>query len=326
MHRDEEPVAAAAEMEPGLLLDHHRQLVGQLRERRGLEHLAAERADGQLDTGPGAELGRPRPGGDHEQLRVEVLRRRVVAHLDAELLRAAEQLARDGGRIAEAVGPAARRAEHVARVEPGDPRGVDALDGDAELVLEHAALLEAREPVLGRGEEEVADLAEVARPERGEELDALPGEHDLGGRRELLAHAAQRPRRRAAAELAALRDDDVVGSEQGEVVRDARADRAAAGDDYASHARTISATAVRSSSSRPRSGARTPGRIGTPRSASAVFEAAWNGRPLERRRAGRPRVPLPRPTAPARAARPRRGSSPRARRRRRRRPGRARAG
>ena len=61
------------------------------------------------------------------------------------------------------------------------------------------------------------------------------------------------------------------------MVGDARADRAAAGDDYASHARTISATASRSSSPRPRSGARTPGRIGTPRSARAVFEAARNG-------------------------------------------------
>src|SRR5438132_1249619 len=85
-------------------------------------------------------------------------------------------------------------------------------------------------------------------PASGEELDALAGEHDLGGGRELLAHAAHCARRGAGGEVTSLGDDDVVRAEQREVVRDARADRAGAGDDYPGHSATIRFTSVSSSS------------------------------------------------------------------------------
>ena len=253
-HREHEPVAAAAEVEAGLGLDHHRQVVRQAGQRRGLEQLAAERPDRQLDAGLRRELRRPRAARDHEHVAFHALGRSVLEHLDPELLRSTQHFARDGARVGNTVAPAAGRTEHVVDGEARHDRGVDALDRHAERVLQQAPLVEVGEPFLRRREEEVADLAEEAGAERGEELDALAREHDLRRGRELLAHAAHRTRRRAGGELAALRDDDIVGAEQRKLVGDARADRARAGDDYASHSLTMRSTFTTSSSRRPRSG------------------------------------------------------------------------
>ena len=170
----------------------------------------------------------------------------MLADLDAELGRAAQQLARDGRWIRDTVEPAARRAENVTRGEACDDGCIDTLDRNAEAVLQLAPFLEARETVLGRRDEEIADLLEEPRAERREELDALAREHDLGGGRELLAHAAHRARGRAAAELAAFGDDDVVGAGERKVVRDAGADRARSRDDYACHSATMRSTSLRS--------------------------------------------------------------------------------
>ena len=216
----------------------------------------------------------------------------MLEHLDAELLRAAQHLERDAARIGDAVAPAARRTEHVVEGKTRHDRGVDPLDRHAERVLQRATLLELGQAGLRRREKEIADLAEELWAERGQELDALPREHDLLGRRELLADTAHRSRGRAVGERAALGNDDVVCSEQRELVRDARADRARACDDYASHSRTIRSTSVTSSSCRPRSGGRTPPRMGTPRSASTTFEAAWNGSACSEARRAPTRAPF----------------------------------
>src|SRR5205823_7577162 len=106
---------------------------------------------------------------------------------------------------------------------------------------------------------------------------ALARDHDLLGGGELLPTTAHRARRGASDELDPFGDDDVVRAEERKVVRDARAHRAGAGDDYAGHSRTSCSTVSRSSSSSPRSGGRTSVRIGTPRSAMTVLDAAWNG-------------------------------------------------
>src|SRR5436190_11863305 len=279
-HREHEALAAPAKVEARLRLDHHRQLVGEAGDGRGLEQLPAERADGQLDADLRAELGRPGPARDHEHFAGHVLGGHLLPHVDAELRRAAQQFRRDGRRVGDAVAPAARRAEHVGGGETGNGRGrVDELDRHAELELEQPPLLQLCEALLGRGEEQVADLAEEARPERGEEGDALAGEHDLLRGRELLPHAAHRARGRAAREPAALGDDDVLRAEEREVVRDAGADGAGAGDDYpASHGLTASSSSAASAAVRPRSGARTSSRSGTPRPRTTCFSAAWRGK------------------------------------------------
>src|SRR5581483_5311735 len=105
-------------------------------------------------------------------------------HLDAALPRATQHLARDGAGIRDAVLPAARRSEHVVDRETRSTRRIDSLDLDPQCKLQFAPFLELRDPRLGRREEQVADLPEEARPELGEERDALAREHDLRRRRE----------------------------------------------------------------------------------------------------------------------------------------------
>ena len=133
-HREDEPVAAAAEMEPGLGLDRHRQVGGQV-ERRGLEQLAAERPDRQLDAELRAELDGVGAARDHDDVGVQLLGTRPFAELDAELDGAADELARDGDRAADAVGSTEDRAAHVVDPQTRHERCVDALDRDAELGL-----------------------------------------------------------------------------------------------------------------------------------------------------------------------------------------------
>ena len=102
----------------------------------------------------------------------------------------------------------------------------------------------------------------------------LAHERDVGGGRELLAHSARRFPGGAGGNLGAVAEDDVVHPEQGEVVRDARAYRAGAGNNDSSHA----SSSRRSSSVGPRSGARTSSCTGTPRRPSTRFSAAWRGK------------------------------------------------
>src|SRR5207302_1337239 len=103
--------------------------------------------------------------------------------------------------------------------------------------------------------------------------DAVAREPHLRRRRELLANAAHRLRRGAARDLAAVAEDDVARTPLREVVRDAGAYRAGAGDDDSSHR----SSSARSVSVSRRSGARTSSRTGTPRRASTALRAAWRG-------------------------------------------------
>src|SRR5439155_23251167 len=133
------------------------------------EELARERADRQLDP----ELAGVRTRRDHEDISLEVARIGVLAYVDAELRRPANDLSRECRRIGNAVGGAEDRTEHVVDVEAGDePRG-DPLDRHAELRLQLAARLELGETLGCRREEDVAHLLKPRRAELLEERDRL---------------------------------------------------------------------------------------------------------------------------------------------------------
>src|SRR5439155_25276643 len=115
-----------------------------------------------------------------------------------------------------------------------------------------------------------------------EERDRLVGEQHLGCGRELLADSAHRLAGRARGDLGALGEHDVARSPQRQVVGDAGAYRAAAGDDDSSH----SSSSPRSSGVSVRSGRRTSGPTGTPRAARTIFAAAWKGKRSSAARTG----------------------------------------
>src|SRR5215204_1098162 len=184
------------------------------------------------------ELGRGRTAGDHEHIRVEVARVRELA-------------------------------------QPGDGTWIDVLHRDPQLSLETRPSSELGRPLLRRRQEEVADLLEERRFQPGEEPRAGLGKPYLRRGRELLPDPAHRLARRARRHLRAVAEhDSVLRATQGEVIGDARPDRAGAGYDDSSHC----STSARSSGVRPRNGGRTTSWMGTPRRAITVFNAAWNGK------------------------------------------------
>ena len=191
-------------MEAGLGLEHHRQGVRHLWQLARREQLAAERAHGQLQPTRRSHLRRPRAAGDHEHVAGHGLGVDVLTHLDAQLERAAHELAGDRRRVGDSVGGAEDRPGDVVVPQAVDERRVDPLDGHPELLLQHAPLLELGEPLLGRREEEVADLIEQRRAELFEEADAGLREPNLGRGGELLPHPAHRLCRRASGDLAAV--------------------------------------------------------------------------------------------------------------------------
>ena len=133
-HRQDQPVAAAAEVEPGLRLDDHRQQLWRRASGAGGEKLTAERPDRQLDADARRERRRPRPAAittvSASSSRVSA--GGVLPQLDPELHGAPHELAGHGRRVGDAVLRAEDRPEHVARLEPGHERRVDALHRDAE--------------------------------------------------------------------------------------------------------------------------------------------------------------------------------------------------
>ena len=158
-------------------------------------------------------------------------------------------------------------------LRPAIRRRIDALDGNAEAALELRAALERLEALLGRREEQVADLVEERRPELLEEADRRARQPHLRLGRELLPDAAHRLPRRSGGDLGPVGEHDVVRSSQRQLVGDARADRAGAGYDDSSH----SSSSVFSSGNSVLSGRRTSSRTGTPSRPRQNFAAAWNG-------------------------------------------------
>ena len=256
VHRQAERVAAPPEVEPRLGLEDHRQVVRNPRDRAHVDELAAKRADRKA----GPELRRERTGCDHENLPVELARISAFANFDPPLRRPPDELPRHLGGLGDPVLPAGDRPEHVVRAQALDSGGIDALDGNAEATLELRSALERREPLLGRREEQVADLVEERPPELLEEADRRAGQPHLCLGRELLPHAAHCLPRRSGGDLGAIGEHDVVRSAQRQLVGDARADRAGTGYDDSSH----SASSVFSSGSNVLSGRRTSSRKGTP--------------------------------------------------------------
>src|SRR5215218_889687 len=272
-HRQHEPLAAAAEVEAGLLLEHHRQALGQVELSRR-QQLPNERPHRELDAERLSHLRRPRPAGDHERVGLEGGRVAALPHLHAELGREADELARHSRRVSGAVRLADDGTEHVGGAQALDVRRVDRLDRDAELLLDRPTLMQRRQPLLGPRDEQVADLVEQRRAELLEETDAGLREPHLGCGRELLADSAHRLRGRAAGDAPPVGEDDLAGPQRDEVVRDGGACGPGPGYDDSSHA-----SSSRFSSSRSRrSGARTSSRTGTPRRPRTYFAAAWNGK------------------------------------------------
>ena len=269
VHRQPQAVTRPPEVEAALRLEHHRQVSGQPRHRPDLDELTAERPDRQLRP----ELRRVGAGRDHEHVAHDVAGVDAFAQVDAERLRPRHQLTRDAERIGHPVLPAGDRAEDVVHVQPVDQARVDALDRHTEPPLQFHALLERRKPVRGRGQEQVADLLEERPSQLLEEADRLASQAYLGLCRELLAHTAHRLARRARSNPRLVREDDVVRTPQGELVGDARADRARAGYDDSSHRSSSDFSSGRSD----RRGRLTSSRTGTPSRPRQNFAAAWNG-------------------------------------------------
>ena len=205
-HRQHEPRAAAAEVEAGLGLEHHRQGRPAGRARR------SPAAGGRAAARAAPAHGRLATSADHgPQAITSVSAWSVPASQPSwtrtpSLSRAADELAGDGGRVGGAVGGADDRAEHVVGAQAvRRTTGRRSRTGTPSSSCKASSLLQPRQPFLGRGDEQVADLVEERRAELLEEADARLRETNLGGGRELLADAAHRLRRRAARRLAPCR-------------------------------------------------------------------------------------------------------------------------
>jgi hypothetical protein len=208
-----------------------------------------------VHAGHRAEAGRPGPGrADHGTRDHDARRRphqgRVAGRLQPEDVDAGQHrrcvppgaarvAEHDGLRRAVPVPGMEGRREHVVRAQPGNQgrclAGVEKPGGDAELVLQVDGGRE-RLDVPGAGEEEEVavavqvDLLPGALAERGEGRQPAGAQLDVERVGELRPDAARRPGRRAAAELAALEEQD-VDSCLGEVERRAGTHDATTDDD-----------------------------------------------------------------------------------------------
>src|SRR5439155_22676047 len=97
---------------------------------------------GRADRQPDPELAGVRTRRDHEDISLEVARIGVLAYVDAELRRPANDLSRERRRIGNAVGGAEDRTEHVVDVESGHEPRVDPLHRYSELCLQLTPRLE----------------------------------------------------------------------------------------------------------------------------------------------------------------------------------------
>ena len=268
-HREPQRLAAPAKVEPGLLLDSHRQVGRQACDGADVDELPHERADWQVR----AKLRRGCAACDDQDVVFDVARIRVLQDGDVARCGTPNELASDRGRLGDPVLPARDRAEDIVCPQVAHPRWVHVLDRHAELPLRRRAVAQPLDARSRGRDEHVTDLLEERWPELAEQLPALTGEAHLGLGRELLTEAAHRLSGRATRDLAAVGEHDIARAEQREVVRDRRAYGAGAGDDDSSHV----SSSFTSSAVSVRSGRRTSGWTGMPRRASTVFSADWNG-------------------------------------------------
>ena len=204
----------------------------------------------------------------------DVARVDAFAHLHPTLGRTPHELARNLAGLGDTVFEAEHGSLNVVGAEAADPARVDLLDRHAEPALQLGTPEQPLAALVARRHEQVADRIEERSAELAEEWNAGAHQRDLGRGRELLAHAAHGLPRGPRGDLRTVGEDDVAGSEEREVVRNARSDRAGAGyDNSSSHV----SSSRRSSSVSCRSGGRTSSRIGTPRRCSTRFSAAWRG-------------------------------------------------
>ena len=157
-----EPAVDPAEVESGLRLDDHRQVLRQGLDPARVGELPDERPNRKVDLVPEAmpatrrrrrPRARPRPAPARPCTRGagrpgSSPRRPVLGH---------------AGRVGDAVLPADHRPRTSSARSPWTKPGIDVLDGHAELSLEPDALLELRDARLGRRQEQIADLLEERR-------------------------------------------------------------------------------------------------------------------------------------------------------------------
>ena len=209
--------------------------------------------------------------------RVELARVGVLAHLHPAFGRAADQLARRRGRIRDAVLAAdhAHRARRPceARAPRPDRRPRPATPSPR---WSSARAPQTREPVLGRREEQVADLVEERRAELLEEVDRRLREPHLRRGRELLAHAAHRLAGRAGCDLARVAENDVAPHRAARGgTRSTRPSRPRRLRQFAVEPRVELRPFLRRERAQR---ARTSSRIGTPRRATMRLSAACRGK------------------------------------------------
>jgi hypothetical protein len=114
-HRQAQTLADAAEVKAGLGLDGHGEIPSQVGDRLGVDQLAHERPDRDVD-----ELRRRRPGGDDEDVSIEVAGIGSLHKLRAAGRCFVDETARDGCRVGDAVLAADERAGHVVGSKAGD--------------------------------------------------------------------------------------------------------------------------------------------------------------------------------------------------------------
>ena len=249
--------------------------------RRGGEQLPAERPHRQLDaelrTQAPPTTGRRRSRACPPRRRGS--RRRCSLRTSTPSPTARRTSSRvDAARIGDAVLGAERRAEHVVGREPGTKDASTRSTGTPSSACSARRASSAARPVLGRREEQVADLVEerLARARRRTRCcrarARTSGAVENCWRTPPIAREVEPPPiapRSQSTTSPAPREREPVG--------DARPHRPRARDqDHGS------SSLPSSSSVSGRSGARTSPPIGTPRRAATALAAAWKGKPLER--------------------------------------------
>ena len=220
-HRQHEPAAAAAKVEAGLVLEHHRQLVAADRARPVARSCRQSGRTGSSTPRAPATCGRPRARRRSRTCRPRASWRpcpRAPPPRASVARRTSSRVTAGGSAVPSVV--ADDGAEHVVGAQAVDVRRVDRSTGTPSSSWISRRSSSAARPCFGRCQEQVADLVEERRPELLEEADARLREPHLRGGRELLAHAPIAFAVAPPATRPAIREDDLSRAERRQVVRD----------------------------------------------------------------------------------------------------------